>query len=102
VSQKSIFILNKNKSSMPSTKYFVKNQKCLTKCLNKFFDLGGLQMSFSMCFFWFNVSATHIFNKQIFSAAEKAPPPPFTTMMWREWGNVGSFQPQALALVLKQ
>jgi hypothetical protein len=57
-------------------------------------------MSFSVCF-EDNLSVTHIFIYQIFRAVELAPPFPLPlTELCRGWGSSGSFQPQAVALVM--
>jgi hypothetical protein len=48
-----------------------------------------------------NLSVIHVFIKQIFRALELAPPFPLPpTGMCRGWGSSGSFQPQAVALVM--
>jgi hypothetical protein len=53
-----------------------------------------------------NVSVTHVFIKQIFRAVELAPPFPLpltglcSVQVCRGWGSSGSFQPQAVALVM--
>jgi hypothetical protein len=48
-----------------------------------------------------NLSVTHVFIKQIFRAVEVAPPFPLPpTRLCRGWGSSGSFQPQAVALVM--
>jgi hypothetical protein len=44
------------------------------------------------------VCVINVFMKQIFRAAEKAPPLP--TVQCREWGSSGSFQPGAVCLVI--
>jgi hypothetical protein len=47
------------------------------------------------------LSVTHVFIKQIFRAVEVAPPlPPPPTGLCGGWGSSGSFQPQAVALVM--
>jgi hypothetical protein len=58
-------------------------------------------MSFSVCFDD-NLSVTHVFIKQIFRAVELAPPfpLPLTGLVYRGRGSSGSFQPQAVALVM--
>jgi hypothetical protein len=43
------------------------------------------------------MSVIHDFTKQIFRAAEKAPPPP--KVLRRRWGSSGSFQPKVVSLV---
>jgi hypothetical protein len=48
------------------------------------------------------LSITYVFIKQIFRAVQLAPPPfplPLTGLC-RGWGSSGSFQPQAVALVM--
>jgi hypothetical protein len=53
------------------------------------------------CDFDDNLSATHIFIKQIFEAVEPPPPSPAPpTGLCRGWGSSGSFQPEAVALVM--
>jgi hypothetical protein len=48
-----------------------------------------------------NLSATHVFTKQIFRAGELAPPFPLPlTGLCRGWDSSSSFQPQAVALVM--
>jgi hypothetical protein len=48
-----------------------------------------------------NLSVTHVFIKQIFRSVEVAPPfPLLPTGLFRGWGIRGSFQPQAVALVM--
>jgi hypothetical protein len=49
-----------------------------------------------------NLSVTHVFIKHIFRAAEQAPPP-FPLLpkgQCRGWGSNGSFQPEAVSLVM--
>jgi hypothetical protein len=41
-----------------------------------------------------------VFIEKIFRAVEVAPPPPSPTGLCRGWGSSGSFQPQAVALVM--
>jgi hypothetical protein len=43
------------------------------------------------------MSVIHVFIKQLFRASEKAPPPP---VLCRRWGSNGSFQPEAVRLVI--
>jgi hypothetical protein len=48
-----------------------------------------------------NMTVIHVFIKQIFSAADKAPPllaPPTVPRMG--WGSSGSLQPEAVSLVM--
>jgi hypothetical protein len=52
---------------------FVKNQKCLTKNLNKLFCFRGFHLQYA---FDDNLCVTHVFIKQIFRAVELAPPSP--------------------------
>jgi hypothetical protein len=47
-----------------------------------------------------HVSAIHVFTKQTFRAAEKAPLPPPPTMLCRGWDNSGVFYPEAVSLTL--
>jgi hypothetical protein len=68
-------------------------QKFLAKNLNKLFvsEVFIKNVIFSMLL-------THVFIKQIFRAVELASP--FLTGLCRGWGSSGSFQPQAVALVI--
>jgi hypothetical protein len=47
------------------------------------------------------VIVINVFIKEIFKAAEKAPlsPAPIT-VLFRVWGSTGSFQPDAMCLVM--
>jgi hypothetical protein len=48
-----------------------------------------------------NLSVTHVFIKQIFIAAPQVSPSPSPPpVLGRGWGSSGSFQPQAVALVM--
>jgi hypothetical protein len=47
----------------------------------------------------YNVSATHIFTKHTFRAAESTPLSLSPTVLCKGWGNTGCFQLQAVALV---
>jgi hypothetical protein len=47
------------------------------------------------------MSVIHVFIKQIFKAAEQAPPPPrFPTVLCRGWGSNGSYLPEEVSLVM--
>jgi hypothetical protein len=78
-------------------------QKCLAKHLKIFFWFRGFH--YKCCFhyaFGDNLSETNVFIKQIFRAVQLAPPfpPPDQRAVQGGGGSSGSFQSQAVALVM--
>jgi hypothetical protein len=85
---------------MVEAKFFFESQKCLAKNLNKLFVSEVFIKHFQYAFDDY-LSVTHVFIKQIFRALELAHPFPLPlTGLCRGWGSSGSFQPQAVALVM--
>jgi hypothetical protein len=84
------------------SKLFLKYQKCLAKYLSKLFCLIGFtEKRKFQCVFDDKLSVTYVFIKEIFRAAEEATPSPLPpTVLCRGWGSSGSFQPEALSLVM--
>jgi hypothetical protein len=95
--QKVFFCKNENKSWMVEGKYYLKIKNVLQKIFT-----NSLVQRFSLKMSCKNVkSVTHVFIKQIFRAIELAPPFPLPlTGLFRGWRSNGSFQPQAVALVM--
>jgi hypothetical protein len=97
-------MLNKNKPWMSQAIYFFKIKNASQNILTSFFvsRVSKKNVIFSVLYDD-NVSATHVFMKQIFRTAEKAPPSPShppPTVLCKGWGSSGSFQPPAVALVM--
>jgi hypothetical protein len=87
---------------MAWAKYFFKNHKCLAKNLNNLFlfQRFSLKMSFQYAFDDI-LSVTHVFIKQIPGHLGGSPPFPLPPSgLFRGWGSSGSFQPQAVTLVM--
>jgi hypothetical protein len=74
-------------------------KKCLAKYLMKSFCIRGFpEKPNFQCACDDNVMSIHVFIKKIFRAIEKAPLPcsPHSVL----WGSSGSFQPEAVSLVM--